>query len=149
MTEKGVPAPSDDLRRCLLGIIQRAITEARSSALRGRRQEAAAILDALDGIACQLASWHAGSLAEILLQVVATYSGQTPCRLVEPVLRGLVGAVVRRKGGVLPDRHVPHDRLGFQEGSSPKTRQPALRETEVPQDSQRLPDEAGGFLPQT
>ena len=49
----------------LLGILQRGITEARALALTGHAEQAAELLDALDGIPRHLARWRPESSREI------------------------------------------------------------------------------------
>jgi hypothetical protein len=57
------------VKACLLGIIQRGITEARSLTLTGESKQAAAILDALDNIPKHLHSWSDNSEREIEIQL--------------------------------------------------------------------------------
>lgn len=47
-----------NLERCLLGILQRGITEARFLSLTGENRKAADLLDALDNIPKHLANWN-------------------------------------------------------------------------------------------
>lgn len=54
-----------DLERCILGVLQRAITEARSMTLAGEGNKAADLLDALDNIPRHLANWSESSAHEI------------------------------------------------------------------------------------
>lgn len=58
-------------QKCLLGILQRGITEARSSALTGENRLAADLLDALDNIPRHLANWTSNSEFEIAMQLDA------------------------------------------------------------------------------
>jgi hypothetical protein len=61
----------EGLRACLLGILQRGITEARSCALAGEANKAADLLDALDNIPRHLARWTESSEREIQDQLGA------------------------------------------------------------------------------
>jgi len=64
-------------RKCLLGIIQRGITEARSCALSGHNKATADLLDALDNIPRHLAKWMPDSEREIAVQL-ETFQKQHP-----------------------------------------------------------------------
>jgi len=54
-----------DLELCILGILQRAITEARSMTLAGEGNKTADLLDSLDNIPRHLANWSESSMQEI------------------------------------------------------------------------------------
>lgn len=58
-------------KNCLLSILQRGITEARSMALVGESEKAALLLDALDNVPRHVASWTQGSESEIRSQLRA------------------------------------------------------------------------------
>ena len=59
----------EETQKCLLGILQRGITEARSSALAGENKVAADLLDALDNIPRHLANWTPNAEPEITMQL--------------------------------------------------------------------------------
>ena len=59
----------EQIQKCLLGILQRGITEARSCALLGESKTAADLLDALDNIPRHLANWRPNSELEITTQL--------------------------------------------------------------------------------
>ncbi len=54
-----------DIELCILGILQRAMTEARTMTLAGEGNKAADLLDALDNIPRHLANWSDSSIQEI------------------------------------------------------------------------------------
>ena len=56
---------TEDLRRILLGVLQRGITEARTLLLTGDVATGTDLLDALDGIPRHLGNWTATSFSEI------------------------------------------------------------------------------------
>ncbi|ALG68207.1 hypothetical protein [Beggiatoa leptomitoformis] len=58
-----------DLEVCILGILQRAITETRTMVLMGQTEKAADLLDALDNIPRHLANWQESSKFEIQAQL--------------------------------------------------------------------------------
>ena len=62
---------NSDVKQSLLGILQRGITEARTSALCGDLQRAADLLDALDNIPRHLHAWSDASEREITAQLAA------------------------------------------------------------------------------
>jgi hypothetical protein len=67
----------EQIQKCLLGILQRGITEARSCALVGENKTAADLLDALDNIPRHLANWTPDSEIEIAMQL-DTFRKQHP-----------------------------------------------------------------------
>ena len=60
-----------NLQQCLLSILQRGITEARSSALCGDVRRTADLLDALDNIPRHLYAWNENSEREVAEQLSA------------------------------------------------------------------------------
>jgi hypothetical protein len=66
---------SRELECCLLSILQRGITEARTLALTGEACAAAQLLDALDNIPRHLADWSGDSEQEIRTQLAAFQDG--------------------------------------------------------------------------
>lgn len=61
--------PDAETYTCLLGMLQRGITEARAMALTGDNKAASALLDALDNIPRYLDSWTERSEQEIESQL--------------------------------------------------------------------------------
>jgi hypothetical protein len=60
-----------NLHICLLSILQRGITEARTCVLRGDAQKAADLVDALDSIPRHLHAWNENSAHELAEQLAA------------------------------------------------------------------------------
>jgi hypothetical protein len=67
----------EQTQKCLLGILQRGIAEARSCALVGENKKAANLLDALDNIPRHLANWTPNAELEIIMQL-ETFGKQHP-----------------------------------------------------------------------
>lgn len=62
---------TDNVRRVLLGILQRGISEARTLLLTGDVVAATDLLDALDGIPRHLGNWTVTSFPEVRTNLVA------------------------------------------------------------------------------
>ena len=84
----------EQIHKCLLGILQRGITEARSYALVGENKIAADLLDALDNLPRHLANWTPNSELEIAEQFY-TFKKQHPDHVTD------FAAILRQRKQVL------------------------------------------------